>query len=231
MFSDFLQNVVVPRTIYTVDSPISGRISVLKRGSNIRLVSGGLTQSVYVLNNNWNRFPRSYWVKAAELIKDLLSVPSQGLILGLGGGTFAHVITHTLGEFPLIGVEYDPEIIKIGKQYFNLDTLKHLQIVEKDAFSYIDECSDSTVKFSFVFCDLFTGRSVVSGIEEEQFLVEIRSLLENEGVALFNWSHSYSSATDRVRRKQMLARMEKIFSNVETQVVHSGNCMLIWGRR
>ncbi len=260
MLTSLLQPFHLPKTIYKTTSDLSGPIRVKKRGNELRLLVGGLTQSVYVLNNNWRSFSESYWYKAAELVAEKTDVPPQGLILGLGGGSFAHLITQMLGRFPLVGVEYDSEIIEIGNKYFDLDTLKHLEILEGDAFELLDIDSlrvatrgDSYAagvhprfcrggpmcpptqeatqqKFTFIFCDLFTGMQVTNSVEEKNFLTHVANLLTEDGIALFNWSHNYNTPEQNIRQEQFLANAKKVFGKIEADVVHGGRSKLVWGR-
>src|SRR5205823_3994495 len=54
--------------------------------------------------------------------------PNRALILGMGGGTIAHLLTRQFGPLPITGVEHDPRVIRLGLSAFGLD-VPHIDVV------------------------------------------------------------------------------------------------------
>ncbi|HLY32336.1 MAG TPA: hypothetical protein VKQ36_15010 [Ktedonobacterales bacterium] len=69
--------------------------------------------------------------------------PASALILGLGGGTIATLLTQRWGAFPTVGVERDPAVVALARHAFGLDALPHLRIVTDDAFNFVRRATHS----------------------------------------------------------------------------------------
>ena len=50
------------------------------------------------------------------------------------------------------GVEIDPEVITIGKQFFDLDKVKNLQLFIQDAQEYVKNTSE---RYDLIIVDIF----------------------------------------------------------------------------
>jgi spermidine synthase len=126
------------------------------------------------------------------------------LILGLGGGTVAHLLTRRFGPIPITGVEHDPRVIRLARSAFGMD-LDHIEIVEGDAFQFVEQ---ATGPYAYIAVDLFAGNAIPGQIFTRPFLKRIRALLTPGGVALFNFFR------DR-RTSGRLQRLEQVFPRVE----------------
>jgi len=105
-----------PRTVYKTKSKISGEIVVKEQLGDYTLHVQGLIQSGGII--------KGIWKKPLRFAQGKLSV-SNCLILGLGGGTVVQLIKNRWPEAKIIGVEIDPEIIKIGRKFFGLGEIKN----------------------------------------------------------------------------------------------------------
>lgn len=106
------------------------------------------------------------------------------LVLGLGAGSVVHLLRNKYRQAaPIVGVEYDPEVIRLGKQYFGLGDYQHLEIVEGDAAQFVT--ANKTV-FDLLIVDLYNGLDVPPQFESEPFLGQIASLLAPKGLLIFN---------------------------------------------
>ena len=85
-------------------------IAVVEQGRLVLRV-GGVIQSVGV--------DETY---QADIWDALLphNQPTNALILGLGGGTIAHLMTQRFGPLPITGVECDPAVVWLARQQFGL---------------------------------------------------------------------------------------------------------------
>ncbi len=63
--------------------------------------------------------------------------PVNALILGLGGGTIATLMTRRWGALPIVGVERDPQVVTLARREFGLNALPNLHIVTDDAFAFV----------------------------------------------------------------------------------------------
>ena len=139
-----------PKILYQTESPISGEIRVVQKGRERKLLVNGVCQSV-----NWDApgIGKRVWGKITEIprYRDI-DIPRQDggelsdlncftnfrcLVLGLGGGTAAHLLTRQFPGIRVDGVELDPAIIEVGKGFFGLDKIPNLNIICADAYNVV----------------------------------------------------------------------------------------------
>jgi len=167
------------RILYKGKSPISGEIKVTENSGIRRLVIGGFTQSQSLRPDGYTG--QYYWDKMVpegfNLEKD-----SRVLILGLGGGTIAKIITRHAGPVTIDGVEIDPVIVELAKKYFSLNE-PNINIIIADAKDFV---KDARFKYNLICVDLFISDKVPPGVETTEFLERVRGLLKESGVVMIN---------------------------------------------
>lgn len=153
--------------------------------------------------------------------------PERVLILGLGGGTIASLMTHRWGPLPILGVELDPAVVYLAKQEFGLEQLANVEILTADAFAFVRSCPHI---FDHVCVDLYTAGKMAHGVFEPAFLQGIARLLPEDGTAAFNlWRSPYLN--DQVRRLRRVLDVQRIAEVDDNVVVHCGRLALTKRRR
>ncbi|MFC1727310.1 spermidine synthase [Patescibacteria group bacterium] len=166
-----------PKTIYKTTSKISGLIEVNEllwsRTLSVQnmIQSGGLIEAI--------------WKKPIRKIKNQKSKIKDVLILGLGGGTVVHLINRYWPQALITGIELDPEIIKVGKEYFGLGKMDQLKIIVSDAFSYLEQ-HHGEKEYDLIVVDLYLGKKFPQEAAGEKFMKTIKRLLVKNGVVIFN---------------------------------------------
>lgn len=183
-------------------------IAVVEQGRLVLRV-GGVIQSVGV--------DETY---RADIWDALLphNQPANALILGLGGGTIAHLMTQRFGPLPITGVECDPAVVWLARQQFGLDAHEHVRIVVADAFDYARRCHET---YDAICVDLYTAGKMAHGVLGGRFLRDVGRLLSLEGEAAINlWRSSYLD--DQLRRigRELLVR--EVVEVEENLVVRCG---------
>jgi spermidine synthase len=174
-----------------------GPVIVIENGRKILRVDG-VIQSVHV---DANYLP-DFW---DAMLPD--ETPSNALILGLGGGTMAQLLTQRYGPLPIVGVERDPAVIFLARHEFGLAQSFHVRIEHEDAFTFARRCAEP---FDFIAVDLYTAGKMAHGVLGAAFLHDVKRLLTPEGLVTINlWRSPYLS--DQTRR---LARVFTIHSIV-----------------
>jgi spermidine synthase len=144
--------------------------------------------------------------------------PANALILGLGGGTIATLLTQRYGPLPITGVERDPAVVWLARHDFGLESLEHLHVVTDDAFNFARTCRET---FDAICVDLYIAGKMAHGVLGGSFLRDVARLLTSEGEATINlWRSPYLD--DQVRRigRELLVRdVVPVDDNV---VVHCG---------
>ena len=157
------------------DPSSDGRcIEVLHDGERLALAIDGAVQSVSVVGGGTGG---GYW---AAMLPD--RAPRDALLLGLGGGTLAHLLTQVYGPLPLVGVDDDADVVSLGRAHFGLD-LPNLQIEIADAYAFAATCPR---RFDFVAIDLYRDGQIAPRATEARFLRDLVRLLRPEGTAAFN---------------------------------------------
>lgn len=184
---------VFPRTVYKTHSKISGEIVVQEQLGLCTLHVQNLIQSGGIV--------KGIWKKVFRQVRDV----SKCLMLGLGGGTVVQLIKARWPQAKIVGVEIDPEIIKVGKKYFRLGKIADLEIVEVDAFEWV---KTQRSIFDLVIVDLYLGDKFPPQAEEDKFLAKVKKLLSKDGMAIFN--RLRSDGTENFERE-----LRKCFSFVK----------------
>jgi spermidine synthase len=130
--------------------------------------------------------------------------PRAALILGLGGGTLAHLLVRRFPGVRVTGVENDPAVVRLAQSAFRVSA-EIAEIVEADALAFVFE---ATGPFDYVAVDLFAAGQIPRRAFQKPFLKRVKELLTPGGVAAFNFFK------DR-RAPARLRRLESIFPRVE----------------
>jgi len=165
----------IPRTIFKTKSKISGEIIVKEHFGRYTLHVQGLIQSGGII--------KGIWKKPFKKLEKELNVENC-LILGLGGGTVVQLIKSPWPEAKILGIEIDPEIIKIGKQFFGLDRVENLEIINKDAFQWLAKYQGK--KFDLVLVDFYLGSKFSQQAETDKFLESLKKILSKKALVVFN---------------------------------------------
>ncbi len=78
------------------------------------------------------------------------------LILGLGGGSAARVVRAIAPGARIVGVERDPDVVRVARRAFGLDEIG-VEVIRADARDYVVGCRR---RFDFVIEDVFVGSGV-----------------------------------------------------------------------
>jgi len=75
------------------------------------------------------------------------------LLLGLGGGSAARVVRAVAPRARIVGVEIDPDVVRLARRWFDLDALG-VEVVVDDAASFL---ARTRRRFDAVLEDVFVG--------------------------------------------------------------------------
>jgi len=172
-----------PQLLYRSFSKESGQIEVWQKGYEKQLVVGGLVQSV---SADTPTAGQRVWGRIAKLIIDSLVDPRSCLLLGLGGGTVAHLLDRHFPHLKITAVEIDPVIISIGKTYFELRQLTNLKIIQADAFDILNKPLWFVSPYDVIVVDLYKGEVFPDKFASSEFVSFIGENLSPQGIIVFN---------------------------------------------
>lgn len=159
-----LKQYLVPVTLEHFDSDFNKDIDVVTFLGKIRLDMGGLTQSGDIIENIWARALKKH------IPSDLK--PTNILLLGVGGGSAAKYLHHRWPQANIIGVEIDPEVIRIAKQYFSADNIHNFSIINDDAINFVSNINGN---YDIVMVDCYQGDQIPKELEDLQLLDKLKS--------------------------------------------------------
>lgn len=180
------------------ESKINGKIQVVKSlGFGTYIQVDGLTQSGGVVYEVWK--------SALKKVKGEKLKVNSCLILGLGGGSAAKLVRKMWPDAKITGVDIDPVIVELGKNYLELEVD---EFVEADAAGFF---KNKKKKYDLILIDTYVGDKYPENFENEDFLMLIKNHLNKDGVAVFNrlyWDEKRKLA------HEFLKKLESVFEDV-----------------
>ncbi len=106
----------------------------------------------------------------------------QTLVLGFATGTFAKLSRHFFPDTKVDGVEIDPEIVSLGRKYFDLQ--------DQDARVFIEDgrvfVNRSDKKYRLVFIDAFHDVTCPFHMATREFFLQLKKNLAEDGIIALN---------------------------------------------
>lgn len=196
-----------------------------REGGGLALLVGGVTQSITLpasddTANAENDQRGDYWGLMLPP-----GCPHDALLLGLGGGTVATLLSRRCPTARMVGVERDAAVLALARDLFGLDRLPQLRVVEADAFEWVaarfgadGALSADAARYELICVDLFEAGRLTNGVLATAFLRRIAALLAPGGVASFNLMVTG-------RTPEQLHRLRRIFS-IERELRLRGNLVV-----
>lgn len=130
--------------------------------------------------------------------------PRRTLLLGLGGGTLAHLLVAQFGPAPIVAVDDDADVVALCRGDFG-PLPPSVQVVLADARTFVLGCRG---RFDFIAVDLFHGARTPRGAFGLPFLRGVRDALTPRGRASFNLFRD-GRAAQRIDRIGGVFRVEQ----------------------
>lgn len=161
-----LKSYISPQVLAKFQSQYNSDIELVRFSGSLRLDMGGLTQSGWIIERIWG-----------SALKKLLPhdfTPKSILILGLGAGSSAKLVSRRYPGVAITGVEIDPVVLDIGKQYFKTDQIPNLEIINLDAVKYISDLRSEN--FDLILVDCYLGDQVPAQLSSLTFLKRLTQI-------------------------------------------------------
>jgi spermidine synthase len=173
------------------------------------LNDGHAVHSVYDPNELLTGGPWDYFMVAPLLVEDATEPePGDVLLIGLAGGTVARQLTVAYGPIPITGVEIDPEIDLVAREYFALGELDNVESVVADG-RYSLKTTDAT--FDLIGIDAYRQPYIPFQLTSREFFQEVSAHLRPGGVAVVNAGRT---GTDFRLVEALAATMRDVFPHV-----------------
>jgi len=143
--------------------------------------------------------------------------PRSVLVLGLGAGSVVELLRRVHhARAPIVGVEVDGEVLRLGREHFGLARWAGLEIVQADAQAFL--AADAR-RFEFVLVDLFVDAVVPAPFRGRPFLQLLARRLAPGGLLLFNMIADAPGRRDEAARLE--SELRGLFGSVEALPIHS----------
>jgi spermidine synthase len=110
-------------------------------------------------------------------------------------------------------------VLVVARRELGLDALAGLEVVEADAFAWVEEHAlTEPASFDLICLDLFEGGRLAQGALARPFLRQVATLLEAEGVVTVNLMRT-------ARLPEQLHRLESVLT-IDRQMRLWGNAVL-----
>jgi spermidine synthase len=149
---------------------------------------------------------------------------SNVLILGFGAGSVASILQDEYNiSCKIKAVEKDPEVIRLGREYFNTQRYAGLEIVEADAEEFI---RNEKLHYDLIIVDLYVDFEVPTFCHSMEFISALQSCLAEKGMIMFNkmlYNHKARQEAHELEKKfEMLkgrVKVLKIRENVVNKMI------------
>lgn len=103
-------------------------------------------------------------------------------LIGLAAGTTAQQFTEIYGPIPIDGVEIDPEVVRVGKQYFGM-TQPNLEPIVADGRAFLARTDQV---YSLIGVDAYRLPYIPPHLTTVEFFKQARDHLTSDGVLVIN---------------------------------------------
>ncbi|HLT18958.1 MAG TPA: fused MFS/spermidine synthase [Thermomicrobiales bacterium] len=200
-------------------------IQVLERGNEHLLVlnEGHAIHSIYNPDEPLTRGPWDYFMIGNYFQPDTAPEDVESLLMiGLAAGTVSHQFTQVYGPIPIDGVEIDPEIVDVGREYFNMNE-PNLNVVVADGRYYLEKTDK---QYDVIGIDAYRQPYIPFHLTTKEFFQAVADHLNEDGVAIVNAGRT---SEDFRLVEVIAATMDAVFDDVYLIDVEDFNNTMVIG--
>ena len=189
------------------DESIYNYIQVIEEADGTRYLVLNEGHAVHSMYNPNSTSVRRYW-GYFNLLPLMNKEAKDVLMIGLAAGTISKQYSYYFPEIEIIdGVEIDPDIVDVGKEYFDMDEPK-LNIHIKDGRTFLHQTDK---KYDIITVDAYKQPYIPFHLTTEEFFKEVKSHLNEGGVVGINVA-TVSEDSDIL--KMIINTVTKVYKNV-----------------
>jgi spermidine synthase len=179
------------------------------------LTHGNSAIQTCLQRKNPERPSLEYLIPLTQFIQ---AFPGDCCLLGLGGGGLPHALYPALANFRLQAVENCTEIIAIARQFFHVERVKNLEIIERNAEDFL---LDTTHTYQHILVDLYDAEDYPATCNNEAFFTHCNALLNPEGFFSVNLIDIYA-------KREIFQHIKKSFKHATLliPIPHTKNSLL-----
>jgi spermidine synthase len=190
--------------VYEGESPYN-YLQVRKIGDTTRLLAN--QGAVWSKTIEGSIFTGGYW--DYHLVSTAFSNDTeQILIIGLGAGTTAQSFSAAFPNIYIDGVEIDPLVVEIGRQYFNM-AMPNLDPIIMDGRVFVKTTQN---KYDIIILDVYRDIYIPYHMATIEFFREIESVLKPGGVLSINVATGSGTRTTDIIGNTLLQVFQKVYN-------------------
>jgi spermidine synthase len=112
--------------------------------------------------------------------------PQNILIIGLGGGSLPSALKKIVPQARIETVELDPSVVKVAERFFGFTPGNGSTVAIEDGRVFVKRAQKQGKKYDLVILDAFDHVYVPEHMLTREYLQEVKSLLEKDGVLAAN---------------------------------------------
>jgi spermidine synthase len=128
-------------------------------------------------------------------------------IIGLAAGTTARQATQVFGPLPIDGFEIDPQIIQVGREYFDM-TQPNLNAIAQDGRLGLER---SPRRYTVIAVDAYRPPYIPWHLTTQEFFQLVRDRLADDGVLVINVGRA---PDDRRMIEAMVGTIGSVFPSI-----------------
>lgn len=115
----------------------------------------------------------------------LKPAPKTVLVIGLGGGTIPTTLQKIYPDIQIDCVEIDPAVVRVAKKFFGFSG-SGMNLFVEDGRVFVKRLLKQKRTYDLIVLDAFDHLSVPEHMTTREFLLEVRGLLQPDGVLAAN---------------------------------------------
>ncbi|MEZ4663290.1 MAG: fused MFS/spermidine synthase [Caldilineaceae bacterium] len=112
------------------------------------------------------------------------SIIHDALVIGLAAGTVSELLTKIYGPIPIVGVELDPQIIEVGRTYFDMNQ-PNLTPIAADGRYWLAQ-QPTAAKWDMIAVDAYRPPYIPFHLTTVEFFQLVQTHLNADGVVAIN---------------------------------------------
>jgi SAM-dependent methyltransferase len=217
---------MIPKWKYWLSHFFEVKIETIRRNEkdvlHVSLKKGRLMLSTDYTIYSWDDLYRNYLWAFEKIYFDKF-IGNRALLLGMGLGAVPFLLEHRFKkDFYFTAVEIDPDVVRLAKKY-GLPRIHNIkEIICSDATEYVFRLKPA---FDLIIIDICREDLIPQSCESIAFLNQIKYLLGDSGVLLYN--RFYSTYKDHFRTDRFYRGTFKTVFPQGCLIDQNGTCMLV----
>jgi len=120
------------------------------------------------------------------------------LMLGMGGGSMAHHLFHSLPNLQMTVVELRQAVINCAYQYFHLPDEPEIEVVHDNAIEFI---ANNQHQYDAIIIDIFDANGLPSDLSHIAFQNNLWQSCESPGLVIYNLWYQWDPKQNKAKPK------------------------------